>query len=135
MPQPDIREIVLFYPSGSLARQVTTWAAGRASCAVEPVFARSFPGIHGAIRGANLILVDATDDYPQAMEAFSQALAWLGAGATAVYTEKMHEGLELFVRLHGSLLLLGPLDEVEWDGFFQRALLTCEPQRPWRRAA
>jgi hypothetical protein len=129
------REVILFYPGSSLARQIVGWGRGRADCAVEPVFARSISGMRRAIRSADLVLVDATRDYPQAMDVFSQALAYLGAGATAVYTERMHEGLELFVRLHGSLLLLGPLGSAEWEGFFERAIRTSPRKREWGRVA
>ena len=44
-----------------------------------------------------------------------------------MYSERMHEGLEMFVRSRGALLLLGPLSEAEWDAFF-------EPQAAGRRA-
>ena len=46
----------------------------------------------------------------------------LGVGAAAMYTERMREGLELFVRSRGAQLLLGPLAEAEWEAFFARSL-------------
>jgi hypothetical protein len=67
-------------------------------------------------------VVDATDDPAQACDAFSQAAGQLGAGATGMYSEHMPDGLEVFVRSRGALMLLGPLGEVEWDGFFDGAL-------------
>jgi hypothetical protein len=137
MPQADraARKVVLFYPSDSLARQVMAWAGRRAEYAVQSAFVRSFPGMRKAIGRADAVLVDATNDYPQAIDAFSQALGQLGAAATAVYTEQVHEGLELFVRLHGSLLLLGPLSEEQWEGFFERALRASSPNRRLRLVA
>ena len=74
------------------------------------------------MEGADLALIDATDDHAQAADAFSQAAGKVGVGATAMYSEQMHEGLETFVRSRGALLLLGPLSEVEWDAFFERGL-------------
>jgi hypothetical protein len=137
MRKPDraVREIVLFYPCGSLARQIAAWGRRRVDCVIEPAFTRSFPDMRRALRRADLVLVDATHDYPQAIDAFSQALAQLGSKATTVYTERMHEGLELFVRLHGSLLLFGPLGDAEWEGFFDAALRGSERRPSWRKVA
>ena len=86
------------------------------------------------------MLVDASDDHAQAIELFSQSVARLGSRRVAVYTERMHEGLELFVRTQGAWLLLGPLSEQQWEGFFSSMLPPAhqEPVRragPWRRAA
>ena len=46
------------------------------------------------MEGADLALIDATDDHAQAADAFSQAAGKVGVGATAMYSERMHEGLE-----------------------------------------
>jgi hypothetical protein len=135
MPRPDIREVVLFYPGKPLAQHVKAWALDRADCAVLPVFARSFPAMRSAMSGVDLVVIDATRDCAQAMDAFSQSLTYLGAAATTVYTEVMHEGLELFVRQHGSLLLLGPMGESLWGSFFDHAFRTCQKKRPWRLVA
>jgi hypothetical protein len=135
MPRPDIREVVLFYPGKRLARQVVAWARVRPDCTIEPVFARSFPAIQHAIRGADLVVIDATRDCAQAMDAFSQSLTYLGSAVTTVYTETMHEGLELFVRQHGSLLLLGPMSEVLWESYFDHAFRVCEEKRLWKQVA
>ena len=70
----------------------------------------------------------------QAADAFSEAAGQLGAGATAMYTECMHDGLELFVRSRGAQLLLGPLTDVEWDGFFSRTLRDGQG-RSWGKVA
>ena len=87
-----------------------------------------------------MVLVDASDDHAQAIELFSQAVARFGSRQVAVYTESMHQGLELFVRTQGAWLLLGPLDDRQWEEFFSSLLpgTRQEPvprQSPWRRAA
>ena len=69
-----------------------------------------------------LVLVDASDDHAQAIELFSQSVARLGSRRVAVYTERMHEGLELFVRTQGAWLLLGPLNNRQWEEFFSSML-------------
>jgi hypothetical protein len=84
---------------------------------------------------ATLAIIDASEDHAQAIDAFSQSVARLGAYKTVVYTEKMHEGLELFVRFQGSLLLYGPLSQVQWEDFFRRTLPPNEQSWPLRMVA
>lgn len=133
--EPAVRKIALVYPSGSLARQVAAWAQKHAEYAVEPVSARSLPDIRRAIQHVDVAVVDATADHAQAVDAFSQATARLGGLATTVYTECMHEGLEPFVRFQGSLLLFGPLSDVQWEDFFEVALHPRQRKEPRRMAA
>ncbi len=128
-------EIVVFYPCGSLRRQIASWARKHPDCRIETALGRSAREIGDAVRGAEMALLDATQDHAQAIDAFSQALAGLGAEGTAVYTEQMHEGLELFVRRQGTPLLFGPLDERQWEGFFERARPRRQRRHSWRRAA
>jgi hypothetical protein len=47
----------------------------------------------------------------------------------AVYTERPHNAFEVFVRRHGSLFLLGPLFDEQWEEYFFRR------QRARRRTA
>jgi hypothetical protein len=81
-------------------------------------FERSLPKIRKLLRGASTALIDATDDHAQAIDAYLQATAQLGAGAVMVYTEVMHDSLELFVRGRGSVMLLGP----SFDGHYMKFL-------------
>jgi hypothetical protein len=131
----SVQEIAVLYPCDSLARQILAWARRHTDCAVRPVFARSLPAIRAAIRGARAVLVDATEDHVQAIDAFSEAMTQRGAAAATVYTERVHEGLELFVRAHGALLLLGPLSDAQWEEFLQRPLRSSAGNRSRGRAA
>jgi hypothetical protein len=124
----------LIYPCDRLAWRLLSWARKHAECTVKPVFARSLPEIRAAVRGAAVAVVDATEDHAQAIDAFSQAVAQVGVGGTTVYTETMHDGLELFVRARGAQLLLGPLSDAEWEAFFAHAL-RARRTRPLRAAA
>lgn len=139
-----VYRIAVCYPTESLSRQVALWSRMHADCEIEPVFGRSVLEIRRSLRGADRVLVDASDDHAQAIELFSQSVSGLGARHVAVYTEKMHEGLELFVRTQGAWLLLGPLDNWQWEEFFfsmlppagRQAVYRQKPeQSPWRRAA
>ena len=138
MNEAVVRRISVCYPSDSLSCQMAQWAGEHEECTVEPVFARSTLELRRLLQGADMVLIDATEDHAQAIDAFSQSIARLGSSRVTVYSERMHEGLELFVRKQGSWLLLGPLDRVEWEGLFSRTLgLTEEIQAPvvMRRAA
>jgi hypothetical protein len=82
------------------------------------------PEIRPLLRYAGTALVDATEDPARAREAFLRAVARLGTGAVAMYTETMHDSLELFVRVRGALFLLGPLGDEQWEEYFRRTLRT-----------
>jgi hypothetical protein len=139
MTEAVVHSIAVCYPSESLSRQVASWARRHEDCAIEPVFRRSAAAIRQSLRGAELVLVDATDDHAQAIDLFTQSIARLGSRRVAVYTERMHEGLELFVRAQGAWLLLGPLDDGPWEDFFAAMLPATRPapaeRFPRRRAA
>ncbi len=113
-----VHTITVCYPTESLSRQVALWAHRREDCGIEPVFGRSALEIRRSLSGADVVLVDASDDHAQAIEVFAQSFARLGARRVAVYTEKMHDGLELFVRTQGAWLLWGPLNEGQWEDLF-----------------
>jgi hypothetical protein len=140
-----VQRIAVCYPTESLSGQVAHWAEGRGDCRVESVFARSAMAIRSSLDQAEVALVDASDDHEQAIDLYSQAVARLGARKASVYTERMHEGLELFVRTQGSWLLLGPLTDQQWNDYFATMLPDtrkrvpgqepAERQSSWRRAA
>ena len=81
-----------------------------------------------------MAVIDATEDHALATEAFSQAAMQLGAAGAVMYSERMDDGVELFVRSRGALMLLGPLEEAEWEGVFNLALHR-ERKRVWKKAA
>ena len=72
-------------------------------------------------------MVDATEDPAQATDAFLQAVARLGAAAVTMYTEAAHDDLELFVRMRGSMFLLGPLLDQQWEEVFECLLRAKRP--------
>lgn len=117
-----VQRIAICYPTESLSGQVSRWSRGRDECRVETVSARTASAIRGALDGAHLALVDASDDHAQAIDLFSQAVARMGARHASVYTERMHEGLESFVRTQGAWLLLGPLTDEQWEDYFSTML-------------
>jgi len=134
-----VHSIAVGYPTGSLFRQVALWAHKHKDCGIEPFFGRSALEIRRSLNGADMVLVDASDDHAQAIELFSQSVARLGSRRVAVYTERMHEGLELFVRTQGAWLLMGPLDGRQWEEFFSSMLPPAGQElrrpSPMRKAA
>jgi hypothetical protein len=140
MIEAVVQSIAVCYPTESLSRQVGLWARQHMDCGIDPVFGRLPMEIRHSLNGADLVLVDASDDHAQAIELFSQSVARLGSRRVAVYTERMHEGLEIFVRTQGAWLLMGPLSNGQWEEFFSSMLPPArqEPvcrQSSWRRAA
>jgi hypothetical protein len=139
---PATADVLLLYPSCSLKDQIVVWASRHPERQVETSFERSLPEIRKLLRNAGAAMIDATADPGQATDAFLQAVARLGADAVVMYTEKMYDDLELFVRVRSSLFLLGPLFDEQWEEFFDRSLrkkgaLPCaeflRPPQPRRR--
>lgn len=116
---PSTADVLLLYPGDSLRDQVRCWSQQHPWRHVTTSFERSLPEIRKLLRVSNTALVDATDDPSLATDAFLQAITRLGSNAVAMYSEKTPDGLELFVRLHGPLFLLGPLVAHQWAEFFE----------------
>lgn len=114
--------VVLFYSTESLLAQVSEWVHARRQVCLSLCSSTLARTICDSLAGADVALFDATESPGRAMDALQRGLEMTDAGAMAVYTEVMHEGLELFVRVRGTLLLLGPQSLTEWDGFFQGML-------------
>jgi len=129
-----VAEIALFYACDSLARQIANWVRKRPGCTVRCSVARLLPEIRAVLERADVALIDATEDHAQAADTFSHAASQLGPCATAMYTERMHDGLELLVRSQGAQLLLGPLADAEWEGFFDRTMRAGRG-RSWDKVA
>lgn len=111
--------IMLFYPGRLLRSQIFDWAEQHGGCRAAVSFERSLPGIRKWLRRAALAVIDATEDPAQAADAFLQSVGALRADSVAVYTEKMHDGLELLVRMLGAPLLLGPMSTEEWEEYLE----------------
>lgn len=125
--------VAVFYPGASLKNQLTAWFEHSSRASLESSSARSSSGIRRALRDAELVLLDATDKPERAIAAFQLSAARLGGYSVAVYTEVRHDWLELFVRRHGALLLLGPLDGQQWEEVFEYMSSVAAPRI--RRAA
>jgi len=132
--------IAICYPTASLSFQLARWSRSKRQCMIESCFARKVVDIRRSVQGADFVLVDATGDYAQAIDAYAQAALQVGPKRVAVYSEEMHEGLEQFVRPRGSWVLFGPLGTDDWDALFAPHIAGDEnqamPDRAgWRRKA
>lgn len=121
---PATADILVFYPSESLGDQFGFWSSRHLDRQVETSFERSLPEVRRLLRNAGTAVIDATDDASQATDTFLQAVTQLGANAVTMYTERMHDDLEMFVRMHGSLFILGPLFVQQWEELIEQALRT-----------
>jgi hypothetical protein len=115
---PSSPRILVFYPSPSLRGQLQNWSDERSGRRLQLSFERSLAGIRRQIQGADFVLVDATEDSARASDAFLQIHKILGPDSMTVYTDVVHEGLEVLVRRLGVTLLLGPMTNSEWDDLF-----------------
>lgn len=119
-----IDDVVLFYAGQSLLEQITEWEHDNGRISLSLASLSSTIGVRNATRAAATIVIDATVCPREAMLVLQHTLTTLPSEIIAVYTEKVHNGLELFVRVRGVMLLLGPMSLSEWDGFFAKRLST-----------
>jgi hypothetical protein len=119
--------IVLFYPGYVLSEQIHDWADQHGGCRVAVSFERSLPGIRKLARRSALALIDASHDPAQGADAFIQSVSVLSSNTVAVYTERMHNGLELLVRTFEAPLLLGPMSMDELGAYLDNKFPTFIP--------
>lgn len=115
----EIKDVVLFYAGKSLLEQAGNWVYGQPNLFLRLVSSCSRPVVNKALSEASAVIVDVTEHPDDAMDVFQYAVGRAESRQLAVYTERSHEGLEIFVRSRGVLLLLGPLNPTEWEAFFE----------------
>ncbi len=113
------QDVVLFYAEQSLVEQIAGFACKRRRLFVRLVSSCNPAVVNAALSNAGFALIDATERPARAMDLLEYMLPQLGREGLAVYTERVYEGLEVFVRVRGALLLLGPMEPAEWSGLFQ----------------
>ena len=123
--------IVVFHSGDSLMRQLGVWSDGYPECNLCLSSAESLLEIYKASRRGAFVLIDVAEDPKRARLVMLQVTAAREAPAVAVYTEVADEGLELFVRTRGGLLLLGPMSNASWDGVFE-GVLQSSARKPRR---
>jgi hypothetical protein len=123
----SLPKIVLVYPCRSLIDQLRIWAdrckSRQSSIAIE----ESPPSLCIRDCPPDFIVVDATENPAKAADALMQIVDAFGEECVTMYTEIMHEGLETLVRPMGVSLLLGPMNILEWNGYFDRKFSAIEP--------
>ena len=124
-------EVVVLNAGRSLLKQLSRSHNKRLGLSVRMLTSRRSDIMATAISGEVSTIIDATADPHIALEALQSAINLIGPGKIAVYTEVLHDGLELSVRKAGVLLLFGPLKHAEWRGFFEPRLVRQAP-RPHR---
>ena len=117
--------MLLLYPSVSLMRQIAAIVQPAIRCdllAASPVLPSRLSRLPEETFAC---LIDATDRPEKAMKMLEWILGLTRPPLLGVYTEVVHPGLEVFVRLRGSLLYLGPMTDAQWLDLFAN----------WRRRA
>ena len=109
--------------------QVSGWAVVCPAYDFRLSFTRSTQAIRNVSEEVSMAIIDATEKPAAALSAFDLMADDERADSTVVYTEVMHEGLELAVRSRGSLLLLGPMDDATWLELLGKKSQLHEPRR------
>jgi hypothetical protein len=107
--------IVVLFPGNSLMHQMSSWSGAHPDGQLRFRFPGSLSELRTILRPASVSVIDATERPLDAMLAFGEALGVLGAERVVVYSETIHQGLELHVRTHGALLLSAPMNDAKWQ--------------------
>jgi hypothetical protein len=110
----SLSDIVLLHPTRSLLLQLHEWQKSRGGFALRLVSSGSLHVIREAVDHAVAAVIDATDHPDEAMEILQDSLEQAEPGKLVVYTEVLHDGLEMFVRTRGAPFWLGPMRQAEW---------------------
>ena len=112
-------EVILFHAGQALVLQVADWIRKHTDFTLRLVSVDTPVAIEAAMNSAAMVIVDGTKDPDEAIEVLEIASECVGRDRVAVYTEQFHDGLEVVVRMLGSLLLPGPMSPIEWQAFFE----------------
>lgn len=112
-------DVSVFFPSTSLLLQMAGWLRESYPFYYRLIAARQPMFIKDALSSSASVIIDATERPDDATAVLELSVGQIGPHKTIVYTERMHEGLEVFARTRGVQLLLGPMGEGEWRGFFE----------------
>lgn len=123
-------DVVAFLPGDALRAQLAEWQQRGDGRTVRYSRATEAAEVRRAVRSARVAIVDASRLAALAIDVFAQAAERGGASTTSMYTETLHDGLELTVRQQGSWLLFGPLDGRQWDELLERLLGIAGRMKP-----
>ena len=114
-----MRDVVLYRAGRQLLLDVADWAGRHGRFPLRLVSSSRPVDIRESLSLSAFAVIDATTSPAEALRVL-QTIVEMGAGErVALYTESMHPGLELAVRLAGVPVLLGPLGPNEWEGVFE----------------
>lgn len=130
-------ELLLVYPGVPLLTQVADWARDNGNTAVvlRILSSRDHLLIRAAVQNAAMVIVDATEQPGAAMAAVESAIAHTSPTNIVVYTEQVHAGLELFTRVRGVALVVGPMSRPEWDAWLESLQQATLPRPVLRTTA
>jgi hypothetical protein len=119
--------IMLLHAGESLQEQIAEWGCLHPTVRIQLALSAVPTTVRTLMSDVVSIVIDATEHPDAATQTLESVLAIIQSVETelklGVYTEKVHEGLELFVRRRGILFLLGPMVMAEWDGFFEGVVI------------
>ena len=119
--QADGTDVAIFYPDDRLLSDLSAWFARNPRFHMEVVLSRRMSVMRSIAAQATFSIIDATQCLDPAITALGVALECVPPERILLYTQRMHEGLELFVRCRGVLMLLGPASQIEWEAALRPA--------------
>ncbi len=120
--------LTVFYAQGDLARKLREAASSDGGVKLHFVEAVGPASVRAAAKcleqlgvadpAFRAVLIDGTRRPTSALRAVQDVAKCIDARLVTVHSELVHPGLELFVRMRGALLLLGPLEPPQWQDYF-----------------
>ena len=114
----DSVDMSLFLATESLVRQIMRACGPQRAPVLRVVRSRHPEIICSALASSALSIIDATEDPQGALAILDQGLSRGSQAMIGVYTEIIHEGLEIPVRSLGVAFWLGPCSTPVWESIF-----------------
>lgn len=119
--QADGMDVAIFYPDDRLLSDLSEWFYRNPRFHLQVVLSRQMSVMRSIAAQATFSVINATQCLDSAINALGVALECAPCERILLYTERMHDGLELFVRCRGVLMLLGPASQIEWEAALRAA--------------
>ena len=107
-------DLALFHATESLVLQLMRSCGPHRTPALRVVRSRHPEVVGNAFDSSAFSIIDATADPREALAILDEGISRGSQARIGVYTEIMHEGLEIPVRSLGVALWLGPCSESDW---------------------
>jgi hypothetical protein len=115
-------DIAVLLPGESLLTQIADWAQRHSQFSLNVIHSAGRQAVLDAFQRAAKVVIDGSTQPALAMDVLDMSTTCVEANDILLYTERASAPLEIFVRVRGVALVLGPIVPSEWDAMLQSSI-------------